>query len=290
MSSYPPFWGRYFWDLLHMSAYMHLQHDRLDPADARVFVRLLCELLPCPACSDHCSEYLEANPLSTGITNGVSYWSYLVRLHNTVNTRTGKLELSERDAERHVVERLASLGVRANDLVSHLAYSHWLVLAMVCNIHGPHTAHAFVRAWCRMVPFGYHRTATDTVRDVLGEYHAAMENAEWTLESVECMYTRVCESFGCPALRPGQLAHHVSTLPNSVLECLVHSEEARVQQSAPLRSQHQINRRLTLAAACIGALCMLMVVGLCFVLSPPLHRRHRVARVNENQEAGYGAA
>ena len=67
----------------------------------------LCVNLPCPGCSVHCSEYVIKHPPRTSSRDDLKKWA--VDFHNAVNKRTGKRELSYKEAEDKLREKFFNI-------------------------------------------------------------------------------------------------------------------------------------------------------------------------------------
>ena len=84
-------WGPHLWTILHSIAERigSKSLKRLPSEETRMWSGLLSSLrysLPCPHCKKHYSEYYISNPISSIIE--VRMWLY--NLHNEVNSRTEK--------------------------------------------------------------------------------------------------------------------------------------------------------------------------------------------------------
>lgn len=83
----PPSWGPYYWGMLHIAAL----------ANAPEFpelVQMFPGLLPCSTCSADFKKIVETTPL-TG-----NYFMWSVDVHNQVNAKLGKPQVSYEDAHR----------------------------------------------------------------------------------------------------------------------------------------------------------------------------------------------
>lgn len=94
-------WGPPTWRFLHEVADA-LPVSNVSDEKAAAFTNLikaLPHLLPCPACQSHFLAYLESNPLPKEISK-ISAKQWMHDVHNSVNKRLGKPELSFEEAER----------------------------------------------------------------------------------------------------------------------------------------------------------------------------------------------
>jgi len=119
--SYPPAWGRLYWDALHRwaraaeasfsgeagaeawGAAGFCGTDRSAREWAETLVRDTCMIVPCPTCGVHCLEHQQAHP--PVFERPADMWAYLVRFHNAVNRRTGKRELTDEEARLSLASR-----------------------------------------------------------------------------------------------------------------------------------------------------------------------------------------
>lgn len=83
----PPSWGPYYWALLHISA---LTNTSGFPE----LVQLFPALIPCPTCSEDFRKIIADYPL-TG-----DYFTWSVDVHNLINRKLGKPQVSYEDARR----------------------------------------------------------------------------------------------------------------------------------------------------------------------------------------------
>lgn len=83
----PSSWGPYYWGMLHKAALANV-------LDFPELVQLFPALLPCPKCSNDFRKIIEDYPL-TG-----NYFIWSVDVHNQVNKKLGKSQVSYEDAHR----------------------------------------------------------------------------------------------------------------------------------------------------------------------------------------------
>jgi hypothetical protein len=92
MEKHPPhlLWGTYTWILLHWmseqikDSYFHSEKDQL-----LIFIKDICNNLPCPNCREHAVQYLSRIPLSMVKTKEELKY-YIYHFHNSVNMRSKK--------------------------------------------------------------------------------------------------------------------------------------------------------------------------------------------------------
>jgi hypothetical protein len=95
MAIKPAKFGPYYWGVLHLACL-----GGIDPAALQALVSMFPAILPCPACSIHFAEVLNANPLpDTPDPDALFKWS--VDVHNIVNERLNKPLVAYEDAYRY---------------------------------------------------------------------------------------------------------------------------------------------------------------------------------------------
>ena len=93
---FPGVWGPKVWQLIHMSALCSMETNTV-PVGAVSMIKLLPEVLPCPACKHHCQSYVDQNAPTW--KSPYEYWKYTVDMHNAVNARIHRVTLKEFDAK-----------------------------------------------------------------------------------------------------------------------------------------------------------------------------------------------
>ena len=83
----PSGWGPYYWGMLHLAAMSNAP-------EFPELVQMFPGLLPCPTCSADFKKIIENTPL-TG-----NYFMWSVDVHNQVNAKLGKPQVSYEDAQR----------------------------------------------------------------------------------------------------------------------------------------------------------------------------------------------
>lgn len=101
---YPPVWGPIVWETLHLMTFVYPDKPSNErQGSMRSFITGMCGNLPCPGCSDHCSEYVSDNPPPTHSRTVLKKWAY--DFHNSVNRRTGKRELTYEEADGTITSK-----------------------------------------------------------------------------------------------------------------------------------------------------------------------------------------
>ena len=99
-------WGPYFWGTLHIAC---LAAPPVLSDEHKTAFRNLIEsftlVLPCPACQMHFREVLQQFPLEESLNTGEDLFTWSVAVHNIVNARLGKPQVSLKDAVYYWAER-----------------------------------------------------------------------------------------------------------------------------------------------------------------------------------------
>jgi len=82
---YPPLWGKYYWNVLHLIAYTY---DPNEKDKILVLIGNLISTLPCRYCSYHAIIYVYQNPIDLSSRETLMAW--MNNFHNEVNRRTNK--------------------------------------------------------------------------------------------------------------------------------------------------------------------------------------------------------
>ena len=89
----PSVWGPIFWNTMHIITLGYPERpSESEKAAAAAFFESLTKLIPCPICSSHYSEFLKEMPPQVDNRSGLIFWMF--NLHNKVNARLGKSEIS----------------------------------------------------------------------------------------------------------------------------------------------------------------------------------------------------
>jgi hypothetical protein len=97
----PRYWGKYGWPFLHYLTFSYPEKATVEQqAVTRLFFLSVGELLPCPACSKHFLEAITSDyPVSKALEGQESLSRWLVNVHNFVNRRLGKPEMTYEQAK-----------------------------------------------------------------------------------------------------------------------------------------------------------------------------------------------
>ena|SRR3989338_7417649 len=94
----PSIWGGPAWRFLHSVAlaYPTLPTNEEKMA-AKLFIQSLTKLLPCKECRVNLLNELATDPIDRAVMSKQSFSKWVTSLHNRVNARTGKRQLSPED-------------------------------------------------------------------------------------------------------------------------------------------------------------------------------------------------
>jgi hypothetical protein len=94
----PEIWGPRFWFIIHVSSFRYPEKpDDKDKDTYRTFYYSLANgILPCPICRQHFRKYLDnpENHFEESLQSNKKLVKFFWKLHNDVNKRTNKDELS----------------------------------------------------------------------------------------------------------------------------------------------------------------------------------------------------
>lgn len=99
-------WGPYFWGTLHIAclAAPPVLSDE-HKAAFRNLIESFTLVLPCPMCQMHFREVLDMYPLDESLNTGADLFTWSVTVHNVVNAKIGKPQVSLKDAVQYWVAR-----------------------------------------------------------------------------------------------------------------------------------------------------------------------------------------
>lgn len=100
----PKVWGPPVWTALHLIALGYPSDPDGPTRDAyRAFFASVGPVLPCAMCGDHYADNLVALPIDSALASGGrALFDWTVALHNRVNVKTGKRELTPDEALTHL--------------------------------------------------------------------------------------------------------------------------------------------------------------------------------------------
>lgn len=94
-SRQPDEWGSRFWFVMHTVAYYYPHNPSVDDmTSVRHFFESFGRLLPCRSCRNHYRELLRTNPIDEIVQDRMALLRWIHMVHNRVNARLGKPELS----------------------------------------------------------------------------------------------------------------------------------------------------------------------------------------------------
>lgn len=91
----PEVWGPSFWFSLHIVSLAYPDKPTYaEKRAAKEFFSALPYVLPCPACREHFRTIIQAMPVESWLDDRTSLMEWVVAVHNRVNQRLGKPEVS----------------------------------------------------------------------------------------------------------------------------------------------------------------------------------------------------
>lgn len=94
----PEVWGPIFWATFHLTSMSYSDTPTYaEKRAAKEFFNSMTHLLPCPVCREHYKEVLTAMPVDSWLDDRRSLTEWVWMLHNRVNVRLGKAEISQAD-------------------------------------------------------------------------------------------------------------------------------------------------------------------------------------------------
>lgn len=92
----PNIWGESFWNVIHYITMAYPDNPtEEDKQNVLAFIQSLQNVLPCENCRNHFKSNLTSYPLTNDVLSSrYNFIKWAVTVHNEVNRRTGKLEIS----------------------------------------------------------------------------------------------------------------------------------------------------------------------------------------------------
>lgn len=101
MTYQPIFWGRQMWHSMHMVALSFPDNPTQEQQEKfRNFYESIANVLPCPTCAANYGKKLKEYPIQLDSRDSLFRWT--VDIHNMVNKKNGKRELSYDEAIKEV--------------------------------------------------------------------------------------------------------------------------------------------------------------------------------------------
>jgi len=91
----PEIWGPMFWSTLHIISLAYPDDPTYsEKRAAKELFNALVHLLPCPVCRSHYREIVQRSPVETWLDNRKSLVEWVWMVHNQVNVKLNKPEIS----------------------------------------------------------------------------------------------------------------------------------------------------------------------------------------------------
>lgn len=104
MNTFPPIgmspavWGPIFWTTMHIVSLGYSTNPTTKEQEGAVqFYESLQEVIPCPICRSHYKEFLTNMPVREAVKNRTTLIQWVFNIHNEVNKKLNKPELSFED-------------------------------------------------------------------------------------------------------------------------------------------------------------------------------------------------
>lgn len=149
----PNVWGKYQWTSIHFIALGYPSHsppENVKDTYRRYFTEILPEILPCMTCREHLKKTLnEQHPLMPKHLEGRdALFEWTVSLHNVVNTRLGKAQITLEEARNiylyednlqratcktqpSIREASRTEGIEASNKTKEPSVSNWRLLVIL---------------------------------------------------------------------------------------------------------------------------------------------------------------
>lgn len=99
MNPDPEIWGNNFWFTLHSVSFFYPEYPTsTDMHKYKTFFETISYVLPCPSCKEHYRKILNDYPIDPYLESRDSLIRWVILVHNKVNLRIGKKEISYQDA------------------------------------------------------------------------------------------------------------------------------------------------------------------------------------------------
>jgi hypothetical protein len=97
----PPVFGPEMWKTIHLVALgAPAVFDASHVATYKAFYTQLAFVIPCDTCKEHFIQTLHDNPIDESLSGSEALFAWTVRVHNVVNKRLGKPEMSLENARK----------------------------------------------------------------------------------------------------------------------------------------------------------------------------------------------
>ena len=203
-----PAWGFLFWLFLH--AFAKSYEDKImsqeEITQIQIFFNILIRWLPCPSCRVHALSYVHKVPFV--FQDGKELANYFHVLHNDVNQRTNKIQLTRKEADEALMTNLENQ--KASDLTNSFPDVYWLVLTWIAhnftmNPDKPSEIEQkmmtdFLHSVCYVLPFRDYKCsngkeAKEVLLETL-ENNINVTTRELVLETINTMYNSLSLEFG----------------------------------------------------------------------------------------------
>lgn len=106
----PRIWGPCFWQYYHtMSLTYPLYPTQREQQKMKTYILSIPETLPCKICQEHARNYIHSRrcELPVIVSSGPNLFAFFVEMHNYVNQRKNKPEMTTSEALKYWTSRVA---------------------------------------------------------------------------------------------------------------------------------------------------------------------------------------
>ena len=95
----PSIFGKHFWGTMHLAALGSPQKfEASDVSAYSTFYKQIPNVIPCQSCGTHLEQIYQLLPIEPALSGSEALFEWTVEVHNAVNRRLGKPEISVNDA------------------------------------------------------------------------------------------------------------------------------------------------------------------------------------------------
>ena len=98
----PTLFGKYIWGAMHFTALgAPKTFDTSNASAYRIFYGQIPYVIPCASCGEHLKDVYAANPIEHALSSADDLFKWTVDVHNSVNKRLGKPQVSVEEARAY---------------------------------------------------------------------------------------------------------------------------------------------------------------------------------------------
>ena len=101
----PPFWGPYFWKVIHLTAYAYPDNPtKVDKENYQTFYVSLMKVLPCDTCSEDAQREIIKTDWDKTLLNRENLLKWTYNFHDTVNKKLEKTSPTFEDFTNNILK------------------------------------------------------------------------------------------------------------------------------------------------------------------------------------------